>query len=163
MNEKKIQVDLRGSVPLKRYCGVVDIKIYFWSAIKVYIMRYFNSKVTLSQINYYHHYEAEVMWLFRLSFSKSKQDNWRTRKRTSTKLGRHGRGARGDLQEVINFCWWSGSASGFGITFWVSLLLWNIKGLDAGRPPACTLACFRAYARFCSAVSRNVGTYSAAA
>jgi len=25
--------------------------------------------------------------------------------------------AKGDPQEVINFCWWSGSACGFWITF----------------------------------------------
>ena len=60
--------------------------------------------------------EAEVMWSFYLSFCK--QDNWRTRKRTSTRTwqARWQGVTRGDHLEVINFWWWSGSACWFQIT-----------------------------------------------
>jgi len=57
-------------------------------------------------------YKAEPVIV--LSFCK--QDNWRTWKRTSTKLGRHGHGVNDPL-ELSNFRWWSGSACGFRVTF----------------------------------------------
>jgi len=51
-----------------------------------------------------------------IRISKCKQDNWRTRIRTSTKLGRYGQGVNDPL-EVIDFWWWFGSACGSGSLF----------------------------------------------
>ena len=56
------------------------------------------------------------LWSFCVTLSFFKQENWRTQKRTSTKLGRHGQGVNDPL-EIDNFWWWSGSACGFHITF----------------------------------------------
>jgi len=71
-----------------------------------------------------------------LSFCR--QDNWRTRKRTCTKLGRHGQGM------TLQKCW-SGSACGFRITFSFSSLLRNGGFLDIcyhfsySQRPICTI------------------------
>jgi len=95
--------------------------------------------------------EAEVMWSFCLSFCK--QDNWRTWKRTSTKLGRHGQG--GDPLEVMNFWWWSGSACGFWIT-WIFFTIaeYRIRRRQAKINMLARLpACVGTYARFGGAVA----------
>jgi len=67
--------------------------------------------------------DRSVVLTFRLSYCK--QDNLRTRKRTSTKLL-----ASSDPLEAIKFWWWSGSACGFWIIFFISLPLWNWGFLD---------------------------------
>ena len=87
------------------YCGghlAAQLVIIITFPIKAYVMSSF-----------------AVILSFVLSFCK--QDNWRTRKRTSTKLGRHT--GRGDPLEVTDFWWWSSSVRGF----WISFIFFTTK------------------------------------
>jgi len=60
-------------------------------------------------------YDIVIVLSAVLSFCK--QDNWRTRKQTSTKHGSWQARARSYPLEMIKFWWWSGCAYGFRVIF----------------------------------------------